>query len=64
MDIKDADIEKAPEIGLKLHTQYLYGIAQLNERMLIILNMDNILSSEDEIDLSALNSMKSEEKSE
>jgi purine-binding chemotaxis protein CheW len=58
VDISEDKLEKTPDIGLRLKSQYLYGIAQLNERMLMILNMDKILTSEEVVDLSTLESEK------
>ena len=54
INIKDEELEKTPDIGLKLKTQYLYGIAKIKEKMLMILNMDRILSSDDVVDISAI----------
>ncbi len=58
IDIPESNLEKAPDIGLKLKSQYLYGIAQINGKMLMILNIDRILSTEDVIDLSDLEENK------
>ena len=51
IDMNETDIEKAPDIGLKLKSQYLYGIAKINEKMLMILNMDKILTSEEVVEV-------------
>jgi|GEM_PF-6956332 len=44
-------IEKTPDIGFKSRNKYLYGIIQINNQMVMILNMDSILSTEDVIEL-------------
>ncbi len=53
-DIKDEAMEKTPDIGLKLKSQYLYGIANILGKMLMILNIDKILASDEIIDLSSI----------
>lgn len=61
VDIKDEELEKTPDIGLKLKTQYLFGIAKIRDKMLMILNMDKILSSDEVVDISSFDK-KAEEK--
>lgn len=51
VDIADNAINKTPEIGFKFRSKYLYGIAQFDNRMLMLLNMDSILSTEEVIEL-------------
>ncbi len=46
-DLKDDQIEKTPDIGLKLRENYLLGIAQSGEKMVMILNIAKILSSDE-----------------
>jgi purine-binding chemotaxis protein CheW len=46
-DLKDDQIEKTPDIGLKLRENYLTGIAQVGEKMMMILNITKILSSDE-----------------
>ncbi|OHD07426.1 MAG: chemotaxis protein CheW [Spirochaetes bacterium GWB1_36_13] len=48
-DINEETMEKAPEIGLKLKSQYLSGIAKIKDKMIMLLNMDRILTTEDVI---------------
>ncbi len=50
-DIPDKDLEKTPDIGLRLKSQYLEGIAKVDDRMIMILNMDKILSSNEIVDI-------------
>ena len=54
VDLKEDDLEKTPEIGLKLKSQYLYGIAKLHDKMLMILNMDKILTSDEVVDIAGI----------
>jgi len=55
-EIKDADLEKTPDIGLKLKSHYLYGIAKINEKMVMILNIDKILTTDEVINIDGLES--------
>jgi|YNPMSStandDraft_2_1061718.scaffolds.fasta_scaffold08182_2 purine-binding chemotaxis protein CheW len=54
IDIEDSKIEKTPEIGLKVRSGYLYGIAQYKDSMIMILNIDKILTKEETIDVSQI----------
>ncbi len=51
-DIKEEEIEITPDIGLKLKSQYLFGIATIEEKMVMILNIDKILNSDEIIEVS------------
>lgn len=50
-DISTEDMERTPDIGLRLKSQYLEGIAKVDDRMIMILNMDRILTSEEVVRL-------------
>ena len=63
IDIKEENLEKTPDIGLKLKSQYLYGIAKVNDKMLMILNMDRILTSDEVVDISSINTNQVEKAS-
>lgn len=54
MDIPETEIEKAPDVGLKLKSNYLLGIAKSKEGMLMVLNIDKILSTDEIMDLGAV----------
>jgi purine-binding chemotaxis protein CheW len=54
VDISSDDLETAPKIGLRLKSQYLSGIAKIGERMIMILNMDKILTSDEVVDMNQL----------
>lgn len=51
IEIEESKIEKIPEVGFKFKSKYLYGIIQLGEEMVMILNLDTILTSEEVIEL-------------
>lgn len=59
-DLKENDIEKTPDIGLKLRENYLIGIAQVAEKMMMILNIGKILSSEEITDIRKAGSASAE----
>lgn len=40
-------IKPAPEMGVALNTDYLIGLGVLDERMLILVDIDKLMSSED-----------------
>lgn len=54
VDIPDSQIEKVPDVGLKLKSAYLLGIAKTQDAMLMILNIDRILNSDEIVDMAAL----------
>ncbi len=51
VEINDEQIEQTPKVGFKFKSHYLYGIAQINEVMVMILNMDTILSTDEVVTL-------------
>ena len=51
IDIDEENLEKTPDIGLKLKSQYLEGIAKVGDRMIMSLNMDRILTSDEIVDI-------------
>lgn len=51
VEIENSKIEKTPEIGFKFKSHYLYGIIQINNNMCMILNIDNILTTEEIIEI-------------
>lgn len=50
-NILDQDIESAPDVGLKLKTNYLLGIAKSERGMLMILNIDRVLTTDEIVDI-------------
>lgn len=51
VDVEDTGIEKAPEVGLKLKGNYLAGIAKINNDIVMILNMDKVINTDEIIQL-------------
>ncbi len=54
VDILGENMEKTPDIGLKLKSHYLEGIAKVDEKMVMILNMDKILTSDEVVGIGKL----------
>lgn len=57
VEIDKGKMEKAPQIGLSLKTHYLYGISQVGDTMIMILNIDKILTTEEVVDLKMNNTL-------
>ncbi len=47
MTLKPEQIKPAPEIGTAFDTDYLIGLGTLGERMLILVDIDKLMSSDD-----------------
>jgi purine-binding chemotaxis protein CheW len=47
LNIKEADIEDAPNFGSHLNTNYILGMAKTGERVKILLEIDRVLSPEE-----------------
>lgn len=47
LDIKSDDIEAAPSFGVKVKTDYIYGMSKAGKKAKILLNIDKVLSSEE-----------------
>jgi purine-binding chemotaxis protein CheW len=50
-NIADAEIENAADVGLKLKNAYLLGIAKSERGMLMVLNIDRVLTTDEIVDL-------------
>lgn len=50
VDIDPKSIDNTPEMGFKLKSQYLTGIAKIKNDMVMIINMDKIIKSEEIIE--------------
>ncbi|TWI77506.1 purine-binding chemotaxis protein CheW [Desulfobotulus alkaliphilus] len=50
LNIKAEDIEPAPSFGTKLHTDYILGMAKMDGKVNILLDIDSILTTE-EVDI-------------
>lgn len=51
IDITNDQIEKTPEVGFKLKTEYLKGIAKIKGQLSMIIDMNKIIKTEDIIEL-------------
>ena len=47
LSIKSADIQNAPSFGIRLDTDYILGMAQMDGRVKILLDIDKILNREE-----------------
>lgn len=50
-NIRHENLEKTPEIGLRLKSQFLYGIAKVEEKMIMIVNIDQILTTDEVVQI-------------
>ncbi len=50
VDIDPKSIDNTPEMGFKLKSQYLTGIAKIKNDMVMIINMDKVIKSEEIIE--------------
>lgn len=51
VEIEKNKIEKTPEVGFKFKSKYLAGIIQLGGEMVMILNMDTILTTDEVVEI-------------
>lgn len=54
LTIDDHHIEPAPSIIMSLDTDFIGGIGKVNDRMIIIIDIENLLNEEDEKSLQAI----------
>jgi purine-binding chemotaxis protein CheW len=47
LEIAPAEIEPPPAFGARIRTDFIAGMGKVQDRFVIILNVDNVLSSED-----------------
>jgi len=47
IDIDGENIEPAPEFGASVNTDFIMGIAKINQRVIILLDVDRVLSNGD-----------------
>ena len=47
LEIPAADIEPAPNFGAKIRTDFIVGMGKVNEKFIILLNIDRVLSIEE-----------------
>ncbi|MCE2596903.1 chemotaxis protein CheW [Motilimonas cestriensis] len=47
INMQATDIKPPPEFGVAFDSQYLYGLAPVNEQMIILLNIEKLISSQE-----------------
>lgn len=47
LDIPNAEIEPPPAFGARINTDFIYGMGKVGGRFVIILNVNNVLSTEE-----------------
>ncbi|MEW6982819.1 chemotaxis protein CheW [Colwelliaceae bacterium 6471] len=47
INIQNEDIKPPPEFGVAFDSQYLHGLAPVNEQMVILLNIEKLISSQE-----------------
>ena len=47
IDIKDEQIEEKPEFGFSTNTQFILGIAKMTDRVITLLNIEDILTKDE-----------------
>jgi purine-binding chemotaxis protein CheW len=47
LNIKEADIEDTPTFGVKLNTDYILGMAKMDNGVKILLDIDRVLNSQE-----------------
>lgn len=53
IEIKDALIQPPPSIGTKYRSEFMHGVAHINDEFIMILNMDLIFSTDELMSLKA-----------
>jgi len=53
IDLPAEDIEEPPSFGTRLKTEYLQGLGRSGKKFCLILNIDNVLASEELLEVSA-----------
>jgi len=47
IELEPAQIENAPKIGSRLHSEFIKGIGKRNDRFIIVIDIDRVFSSEE-----------------
>jgi len=53
-NISDDNIEKLPDVGFRAKSAYLHGIAKVGTDMVMVLNIDRILTTDEIVNLSGI----------
>ena len=51
LQINRNDIEAAPPLGARVKTEFIEGMGKVGDRLMILLDIDKILSSEEKVSL-------------
>jgi purine-binding chemotaxis protein CheW len=54
LDIQSGQIENSPEFGAAVDTSFLLGIGKVNNKVVLLLNVDKVMSTDEAIELSQL----------
>ncbi len=57
----DADIDPSPDVATGVGPEYLEGVARDGEEMVMVLNMEKVLSSKDRVRLDDINNVMAQE---
>lgn len=53
VEIPESNLERTPDIGLRLKSQYLTGIARVQDQMLMVLNIDRLMQTDEVVELTS-----------
>ena len=54
LNIEQDDLDKAPKVGLKSKNNYMDGIVEAEGKMVMILNIDRIASTDEIVEISGI----------
>lgn len=54
LDIQSSQIENSPEFGTAVDTSFLLGIGKVNNKVVLLLNVDKVMSTDEATELSRL----------
>jgi len=60
LDVETSDIDKTPNFGGSIRTDFISGLAKIDERFVILLNMEKVLSMDDLEILAEVNKSEAE----
>ncbi len=61
LDIKDEDVKAAPEFGTAVNTEFISGLADVQEKMVMLLDIDRMLTQQESEALAQIESDKEPE---
>ena len=54
LDISTSDIERTPSFGVAVDTDFIQGIGKIEDRVIILLDIDHVLTSEELVAISSM----------